>query len=243
MTSDCITPRARAWLQRARSPRWLHCLDRVYNLVDADAGVLSLTDPTVPLGPFAWRVAALPPAVDGVQTPLALVDGRLRVGERVVSAESTPLWQPRPDWSRLRARPLPPADAVAPPFAEPLRAVTAACRRGDAAAAGAAAARLAGLGPGLTPAGDDMLTGVLFALWVWYPSRPIMTAVIAHAVPRTTTLSAAFLHAAADGEAAEPWHDLVAGHPDAVRRLLAVGHTSGRDAWAGFVTARAALTG
>lgn len=111
-----------------------------------------------------------------------------------------------------------------------------------------AAAGLAGLGGGLTPSGDDYLIGTMHALWAVLPegqarslSRPLAHA----AVPRTTDLSGAWVHAAAAGQAAEYWHDLFAalvGHEAPglevpVRRLLRVGHTSGADALAGFLAA------
>jgi len=63
------------------------------------------------------------------------------------------------------------------------------------------------------------------------------------AVPRTTTLSAAFLRAAGDGEATIHWHDLADGRPGAMDRILAIGATSGRDAWIGFTTAAVQFCG
>lgn len=99
-----------------------------------------------------------------------------------------------------------------------------------------AARGLAGRGIGLTPSGDDVLMGVLYALWVWKPERALLEAIVRRAAPRTTTLSAAFLRAAAEGEASYAWHRLAGGDPGAIVDILATGHSSGREAWAAFVT-------
>ncbi|WP_067462968.1 DUF2877 domain-containing protein [Actinomadura macra] len=133
------------------------------------------------------------------------------------------------------------------------------CAAGDLAGAVEAAERIVGLGPGLTPSGDDILSGLLVALRLvggavrdggaavrladW-----LGAAVTADAGTRTTALAATLLHCAmaggAGGEVASVLR-AVAGHEQAtpaVRRLLAVGHTSGADlAWGVLAGCRAAL--
>lgn len=120
----------------------------------------------------------------------------------------------------------------------------AAGRAGDATRLEAAARRLAGLGGGLTPAGDDYLAGAMLRAWLDGPEpdafcRPVVAA----AAPRTTLLSAALLRAAARGECSAPWHRVLAALesgaplPPAVDAILAHGHTSGADALAGFLGA------
>jgi hypothetical protein len=107
---------------------------------------------------------------------------------------------------------------------------------------------LAGLGGGLTPAGDDFLTGTMLWAWLAHPaSDPLCRALTAAAVPRTTTLSAAFLRAAARGECSAPWHVLLSALTQgpseggegritaAVQEILARGATSGADSLAGFL--------
>ncbi len=109
-----------------------------------------------------------------------------------------------------------------------------------------AAKQLAGMGPGLTPAGDDVLVGVMHGLWAMLP--PEQAAELSHtiaraAIPRTHALSGAWLAATARGEAAEPWHQLLAAISEenptalqhAVLRILPTGHTSGADALGGFL--------
>jgi len=113
-------------------------------------------------------------------------------------------------------------------------------------ALGHEAAQLIGLGPGLTPSGDDYLGGVLVALrWVgrgaqadslWRWLEPRLS-------ERSSAISAAHLAAAAGGEVHEALHDLLTDlaaweSPDLVPRLSrldALGHTSGWDALAGIV--------
>lgn len=126
-------------------------------------------------------------------------------------------------------------------------------RLADATAAGVpdgcvrAARPLLGLGPGLTPAGDDVVVGWLAGLWTsGEQGRRLVAAVsrelAAAAVERTDALSRAFLLAAVDGQAAEPvW--AFARHPDEtrVRALLALGASSGADLLAGYLLARHAL--
>ena len=71
------------------------------------------------------------------------------------------------------------------------------------------AAGLGGLGPGLTPAGDDVLSGILFAFRaLGGPTVEPALIAVARAV-RTTHLAIAILEAAAAGSHIEPVHDLV----------------------------------
>ena len=97
------------------------------------------------------------------------------------------------------------------------------------------AEQLIGLGPGLTPSGDDYLGGMLVALrrtrramqaeglWRWLQPR---------LRERTSAISAAHLAAAAAGEGHEALHSVLDGELD-LDALDAVGHTSGWDALAG----------
>jgi hypothetical protein len=103
---------------------------------------------------------------------------------------------------------------------------------------------LIGLGPGLTPSGDDYLGGVLIALhqlgrqaqarglWRWLEPR----------LARTSAISGAHLAAAAAGEGhealhacLEALHRAVPDWPAVLARLDSVGHCSGWDSLAGLV--------
>ncbi len=108
---------------------------------------------------------------------------------------------------------------------------------------------LLGLGPGLTPSGDDVLGGLMIALDAIgeYALRDRITnAVLATAPAATSPLSAAFLSAAAEGLGSAALHDflgaLVGGSDDetvltTANALAAIGHTSGWDAMAGAMLA------
>jgi hypothetical protein len=62
-------------------------------------------------------------------------------------------------------------------------------------------AQLAGLGRGLTPAGDDFLAGVMLWMWLAHPNPDrLCQQIVTIAAPRTTPLSASFLCAVAKGE-------------------------------------------
>jgi hypothetical protein len=112
----------------------------------------------------------------------------------------------------------------------------ASVRRGGAA--------LAGLGGGLTPAGDDFLVGLM--LWAWLAHRApksFCQALVEEAAPRTTTLSAALLHAAAQGHCCAAWQRLLAALAQgreadvlsAGEQVLSCGASSGADALVGFL--------
>jgi len=105
---------------------------------------------------------------------------------------------------------------------------------------------LLGLGPGLTPSGDDILCGMLLALHACGhgPMACELRAAIRSAqAGQTSPLSGAFLRAAGEGQGAEPLHGaigaLLAGQMGAIAPCLArlggIGHTSGWEGLAGAV--------
>jgi len=86
--------------------------------------------------------------------------------------------------------------------------------------------RLAGQGPGLTPAGDDLLAGYAAGLVLWHDRREEAERLVARAAPRTTLLSATLLRHAGRGELPEAAHALLErGDPEPLRRF---GRSSGR---------------
>lgn len=133
------------------------------------------------------------------------------------------------------------------------------CARADLAGAVDAAERIVGLGPGLTPSGDDALAGLLLALRLLGGAVPgggravwladwLGAAVTAYADDRTTSLAATLLRCAARGQASVEAGAVLRGIAGqdpiapAVRRLLASGHTSGADlAWGLLAGCRAAV--
>jgi hypothetical protein len=210
--------------------------------------------------------------------------GILELGGRwEIDARQALPWEPRltplPDaWDRARLLSTPraitaileaeaPAESLARPQARPHRAQSGMTRMAHALRtddvemarqlAGRAAEELAGLGPGLTPSGDDVLAGILTALALLAPSRAAIIGeqIIETARRRTTRISEAYLDAAAAGEAGEAWHQLAAvldatldpvGSPAlaaAIRRIMSFGETSGSDMLTGFALAITALLG
>jgi hypothetical protein len=128
-------------------------------------------------------------------------------------------------------------------------AVATACEADDPAALRLAAEPLLGLGPGLTPSGDDFVGGVLFARRLaggdtgpgW--ERAALT-LVERARARTHPISVALLADMAEGHGHEPLHDLVAallsgaaapGAREPVRRLTRLGHSSGWDMLTGVL--------
>jgi hypothetical protein len=178
-------------------------------------------------------------------------EGRLEVGP--LAFEVVRWWSPR----RPRTVATPAYDAarlsavslLLPPLPTELDERLGALTRALAAGAGTdlrvAAAAMIGLGPGLTPQGDDVLAGLLVTLVAAPATRPLagrLADAVSRTAGRTTSLSAALLRDAADGFAVPAVVDLVdvlhevddgggsTTHgplADVVVRLLAVGHTSG----------------
>ena len=115
--------------------------------------------------------------------------------------------------------------------------------KGEPGALHAGVSQLAGLGPGLTPAGDDFLCGLMLCLWLRHPDPLVVCrSILQVAVPRTTLLSGAMLQRAAAGECNADWHHLLHSVTSGDRkrsgvaagRILAHGNTSGSDSVAGF---------
>ena len=110
----------------------------------------------------------------------------------------------------------------------------------------AIAHQLVGLGPGLTPSGDDFWCGAMIALRVlgyFEISEKISGAILSQAKYRTNIISCAHLECAARGQGAQALHETISaiGMADetrlssALRALDKIGHTSGWDSLAGVV--------
>lgn len=126
-----------------------------------------------------------------------------------------------------------------------------ALRNANAPASAERIGKLLGLGSGLTPSGDDVVTGLLLAFNRW---RPVLwpggdlgrlNALVVEAAYRaTTTLSANLIECAAQGESDErlvtALDSIVTGHPpvsECVPLLLGWGSSSGADALVGMTLA------
>ena len=135
--------------------------------------------------------------------------------------------------------------------AEDARGFLDSCARDDVATAMAIGERLLGLGPGLTPAGDDLVGGAFFARRLsasdlaWADAAAMIRA---RAPTRTHPISATLLGDLLDGSGYAPLHDLAlalarSDGPNALQaaaRLTRIGHSSGWDILTGFLGALSA---
>jgi len=134
-----------------------------------------------------------------------------------------------------------------------IQELAGACRARDMDRIAQLGLRLVGLGPGLTPSGDDYLGGLLFTahcLKAAYPttfswgSGPVLD-FLQRARPFTNRISHTILSDLAHGHGPKPLHDFVNSLLQAqtaerlmssVDRLTGIGHTSGWDMLAGALT-------
>ena len=265
-----LTPHVQRWLQNPAQATVLHRFDAVINLRNAAGEIISLVQPQIQAGPFSIVVDEERPFPTLItpNTPVSKTPTRLTIGPLEIDCRQAELWHPVPNWQQMEARQadwrgaLPGMEtavtyhlnqlSTAGPanFGEQFQAAAAQMQaiqqKTDRVAWQTAVTKLAGFGPGFTPAGDDFLVGFLFGLWATRLKDKVIDLakiVVETAVPRTTQLSAAWLQAAGRGEAWLPWHRLVnalsAGHDwqPPVQRILAQGATSGIAALLGFMTA------
>ncbi|MCE3249549.1 MAG: hypothetical protein K0R41_3374 [Geminicoccaceae bacterium] len=138
-------------------------------------------------------------------------------------------------------------------------ALAHASRSRCAPAAAAAIGRLIGRGPGLTPAGDDLIVGFLAGLWSTRGDDPArrrfldrLAAIVDGAAAATGEISRAHLRHATRGSVAEPLARLgrAIGEGDpppevgrAAGMALSVGHTSGGDGVFGLLLGIACWSG
>ena len=138
--------------------------------------------------------------------------------------------------------------AFATRLSQTLPLLARATERRDIPAIAGAAARLVGLGPGLTPSGDDFIAGYLAALWSRAGFGSGLDAILAPLADalaplflRTNAISRQMLSDAARGRFAQRLVDVtvaISGGDDSVDatvRALASGHSSGADTLYGLL--------
>jgi hypothetical protein len=207
-------------------------------------GIVALSSLQVPSGPLHLR-SRLP--IDRLRAG-SRVDARegcIRCAGGALPLAGLPVWAARiPDVHTLQRTTDLAAEVLQPAasrsallgslFTGRLRSAESAVEDGDLEGA---AEELGGLGPGLTPSGDDALAGILVAARVrWTSTAEARLTDIAAGV-KTHDISRAFLHWAARGQSIRPLHQcliaLATGDRRAaevaVRALAAYGHTSGAD--------------
>lgn len=129
-----------------------------------------------------------------------------------------------------------------------MRALLAALQQPEHGALEAAALSLAGFGDGLTPSGDDFLTGLMWgartmqptdASWQALPGLALLAQTLLFCRSRTTDASAQMLTFAAEGRFVEPIARLADAFPlvsnAAFEAAAAIGHSSGLDALSGVL--------
>jgi hypothetical protein len=110
-------------------------------------------------------------------------------------------------------------------------------------------AALIGLGPGLTPSGDDFLVGAIVALHAYgHARRARRLAAKLRFEGATHPISVAHWRAACEGLGSDALHaclhDMAEGRAarTSLERIATIGHTSGWDALAGATTVAGALS-
>ena len=255
-----LAPCVRRWLANTRDPRILHVFDHACNLINERGEVLSVVTRQIGNGPFNLVIAEAICFSDhlGVESPISIFSNRLNIGGLILSTVDAKLWDPRPDWEVLHTKRnqildqikqlpitnyLKNSELLLPPHLT--SSLSFALANSDLPTITSINSQLAGLGIGLTPSGDDVMMGAIYAVWIIHPSdiaSVLARAVANTAAPLTTSLSAAWLRAAARGEAGMVWHEffdgLFSNDPLKLQKtlqdILAVGETSGADALAGF---------
>lgn len=248
-----LTTYVQSWLCNTRQPRILHVFDSVCNVINENGEVLSIVAPQIGRGPFHFVVDDYHNfAQIDVDTPVLSSLESIVIGNLTFLTKDAKLWNPRPNWdvihknrdqiveacSLLQAAPYPFSKELISNFSPTVA-------NAEIGKARSLAEKFAGLGGGLTPAGDDFLMGAIYAACIMHAheiAAQLACAIVSAAVPRTTSLSAAWLRAAGRGEAGILWHDffeaLLSGDAmqlrSAEQKILAVGETSGADAIAGF---------
>ncbi len=238
---------------QVRLPDRLQVLGRFQRALNLawDEHVVALVTPDVGAGPFHIVVDHLPPLAASYQL-IAVSSTCLMLDTWMLDFSQARRWIPRPDWESLA--PVPrfwaflqdtlsqhPLPSYLLPAFERLKQ---ALHQPDPSGLIDAASALAGLGPGLTPTGDDVLAGVMLRLHLMGHAA-LAAPMYAAAAPRTTRLSRAFLSAARDGLVNVAWMDLLQALAHgplmaldrAARRVLAFGATSGADMLHGFLAA------
>lgn len=260
-----ISPTAAEWLQRSDCPRVLGTSRSVCNLVDAKGRVLSVVASAVGRGPFAVVLTQEAPRFDQLSQDrtVRVEHDRLLIGPMSIDFGAAETFDPTPDWRTLRRKQavlflrLPEMQGIAATRLAVIDSPTGPSRElpgiwdnlfpclvdRDLRGIRRFVGQLAGRGGGLTPAGDDLLVGAVYAAWSTTCDQELVRALCETAIPRTTYLSAEWLRAAATGHAAAIWHDLVSAllsdsteaTETVTRRMARTGHDSGAWMLFGFV--------
>jgi hypothetical protein len=220
--------------------RVIAAFKRSFYVADAEGRLACAGGPDLGAGPLNILYPACP------QIPTTGTAWRFDLG-------AAPIWRPDP-WPPLDAAACRRVAAAIPrdkgllaaPAGDPFRAAAqaplAALARWQGGPVPNILANLLGLGPGLTPAGDDALGGAALALRACgrtADADALRDFLRARVETATSAISAAHLGAACDGSGAQALHtliaDIVQGQMPDLAPLDAIGHSSGYDALAGIL--------
>jgi hypothetical protein len=251
------------WVGQADLPAHRRCILASFHAENVEAGMEFVTTDTclcigseMTIGPAnadRWK----PPALE--HPPREPMFGRL--GEALTAIQPLPrkglgyalAWMTQPagriDYATVSAM-----DTLLLHRAEPvIRELASACRRRDMKRVVNVGLDLVGLGPGLTPSGDDYLGGLLFSAYHLEAAYALgfdqdgdrLHDFLNKARPLTSPISHTILSDLAHGHGPAPLHDLInlllqgmTGQPlrDSAQQLTRIGHTSGWDMLAGALT-------
>jgi hypothetical protein len=269
-------PRSLKWLAQTGRARILNLFENSINLFNDGQDVLSIVVPGVGNGPFNVVIDAeqIPSQIE-ISDQISIGEKKLNIGDVVVDLSRVRIWDPVPHWGafadshaaelihsiegQLKLSNTPEGMAGVfysgsadrpSKFCSKLKSgstlLVEGLRQSDVERIMAGADTLGGLGPGLTPSGDDFLIGTMHGLWATREgekAKQTAELIWAGAAGGTTAFSRAWLAAAVAGEAVESWHTLIKaassteGHriEQAIKAILSIGETSGADALTGFV--------
>jgi hypothetical protein len=276
-TAYSISTTVCAWLRpHPRQWRVVSTHSHACYLLSDDGKLVALASPRHGNGPFHVVVPGIIFAGMAQDEIVHSVDGQLLLNAGSIDIRGAELWSPRlpqraidrsakslgqHDRLRLCENESLVGDAASDPLLpqfhkrahSALQALQAGWHHADFRQIEEGVIGLAGLGPGLTPAGDDLLVGWLAGIFycgercdLRVRAEMVGRRIATTAAPRTTRLSATWLRHAGVGEFAESWHALAHGLDSgatpavecAVRRILNTGATSGQAAMTGFCHAQ-----
>ena len=261
------------WFERGiDSAEVLAVFDRVINLsvVYQDASnIVTLCSEGVGDGPLNIVLNPWPRLMVSTCFSVIIRDKTMLLGDSIVECAKATVWDPTPPWTELR-QVLPEVSELKllasayhlrspllsavccqdgyPAFFRPgLLSLQSGLRQSARDQVSQGAAMLAGLGEGLTPAGDDFLCGFMLGLWATLTEpRSLCNSIHQAAFPATTSLSAAFLGRAAMGEVNAGWMCWLNSFFEpgnkrqqeaALNQVVSAGQSSGADMLAGFIAA------
>jgi hypothetical protein len=252
-----LSPATRGWLLNSREPRFFHIFEQACNLINERRQVVSIVVPKIGNGPFnlVLENEICFSRHVSLQSQVAIKPDQLRMGDLTIHTADAKPWNPTPGWETLHAmrddiskqlKTLSVSDSHLLIPNSLTSSLSSAIAGKDISVAKAFASKIAGLGQGLTPAGDDFILGAIYASWIVHPAEVALAladGLAETAAPLTTSLSAAWLRSAGRGEAGNLWHeflDALLMEDQALIRasmqiILAIGETSGADALAGFL--------